>query len=63
MNDEIEAAAKRCAEDAVRLLEVHVMAALREAIRSRDIVEVLIQSEATGLALSLLAQARQKLPS
>ena len=42
--DYIEAAGKRCAEDAVRLLEVQFMAALLRAINGPDTLERMVRS-------------------
>lgn len=58
----VEAASRRCGEDAIQLFEIQLSVALLDAIRRPDIIEVLVRSEATGLAFSLLAQARQNLP-
>jgi hypothetical protein len=50
MNDEIEAAAKRCAEDAARMWEIVTMTTLLEAIRAPGVAPRLIEpgSDVTG---------------
>jgi hypothetical protein len=59
-----EAAGRRCAEAAVRLLEVQFMSALLETISSPHTLECMVRTDPAGaaaLAYGMLAQARQKL--
>ena len=54
MNDEIEAAAKRCAEDAARMWEIVTMTTLLEAIRATGVFESMAEhSPAVAITYTL----------